>query len=165
MKKLFTVLLFSLSCSVSAQTRFCDVPVLKVYDGDTITVDVDGQKVRVRVSEIDAPELAQPYGKESRDYLARILDGKKVCLDKHGVDVYQRWLADVYVGTFSISRLMVASGSAWVYSEYSHDALLRSAQQRAKVQKVGLWADPNPMPPWEYRKNKRYKLSVVVKGM
>lgn len=165
MKTSLLAVLLLLPFSAFAQTRFCDVPVLKVYDGDTITVDVDGEKVRVRVSEIDAPELEQSYGKESMDYLARILEGKKVCLDKHGVDVYRRWLADVYVGTFSISRLMVASGSAWVYSEYSHDALLLAAQQRAKSQKVGLWADPNPIPPWEYRKNKRYKLSVVVKGM
>lgn len=149
---LLLILLFPTSLVLS-QERFCDVRVMRVYDGDTITVDVNGDVVRVRLTSIDAPELDQPNGKESRDFLYHVLIGKRVCIYKDGIDIYRRWLADVYADQLFVNSLMVESGWAWVYWEFCRDTSFKEKERIARSKKLGLWVEDNPVPPWVWRKS------------
>jgi micrococcal nuclease len=132
------------------------VTIVKVSDGDTCTAS-DGTKIRL--VEIDAPETKQKHGKESRDVLAALVLNEKVTLDAKKKDKYGRTLGTIYIGTrpdgtpiLNINEAMVLSGNAWAYM-ISKDSYFREFENIARKDKRGLWADPNPTPPWEFRKN------------
>ncbi|NBT14603.1 MAG: nuclease [Planctomycetia bacterium] len=126
--------------------------VVGVHDGDTITcLDENNQQQKVRLSEIDAPELGQDFGKVSREALASMVFGKTVEVVDDGKDRYGRWLGHVLVNGADVNREMVATGNAWHYAAYSRDASLGQFQAQARGQQIGLWAQPNPVPPWDYR--------------
>jgi endonuclease YncB( thermonuclease family) len=128
--------------------------VVGVYDGDTLTcLDENNQQQKVRLAEIDAPESGQDYGKVSREALAGMVFGRTVDVVDQGRDRYGRWVAHISVGGLDVNRQMIASGNAWHYTTYSNDASLAAAQQQAQAQRLGLWAQQDPVPPWEYRKN------------
>jgi micrococcal nuclease len=132
------------------------VTIVKVSDGDTCTAS-DGTKIRL--VEIDAPETKQKHGKESRDVLAALVLNEKVTLDAKKKDKYGRTLGTIYIGTrpdgtpiLNINEAMVLSGNAWAYM-IPKDSYFREFENIARKDKRGLWADPNPTPPWEFRKN------------
>lgn len=137
---------------VTAQELNCDVVVLTVVDGDTFKAKVSGKTERVRIAEIDAPELKQPFGQEAKVALTALLYSGKVCLSVRGIDFYNRILADVSVGSISVGRFLVSSGWAWVYTNYSSDVRLLLDEKQAKVLKRGLWQEPSPIKPWIWRK-------------
>jgi micrococcal nuclease len=128
--------------------------VVGVHDGDTVTcLDDANQQQKVRLAEIDAPELGQDFGKVARDALAEQVFGKTVEVVDEGKDRYGRWIGNVIIDGKSVNRQMVATGNAWHYAAYSQDTSLAALQQQAQSQKLGLWSRPNPTPPWDYRKN------------
>ena len=126
--------------------------VIRVLDGDTIEVLQDKKPVRVRLSNIDAPEKKQAYGSWSTNKLKSLIAGQPVTVMYTKTDRYGRVLGRVYTanGTES-NRLMAQSGAAWVYEIYNTDASLPPLQREAQEQKRGLWADNKPLPPWEWR--------------
>lgn len=127
--------------------------VVGVHDGDTITcLDENNVQQKVRLAEIDAPEIGQDYGKVSREALADLVFGKTVQVVDQGKDRYGRWIGRVSVGGKDVNRQMVASGNAWHYSAYSQDAALAGLQAQAQAQRLGLWAQADPVAPWDYRK-------------
>jgi endonuclease YncB( thermonuclease family) len=128
--------------------------VVGVHDGDTITcLDENNQQQKIRMAEMDAPELGQDFGKVSRDAMASMVFGKTVEVVDDGKDRYGRWIGHIYVNGTDVNRQMIATGNAWHYAAYSKDKSLAALQTEAKAQKLGLWVQPNPTPPWEYRKN------------
>lgn len=128
--------------------------VVGVNDGDTLTcLDESNQQQKVRLAEIDAPELSQDFGKVSREALASMVFGKTVEVVDEGKDRYGRWIGHLTVNGVDVNRQMVATGNAWHYAAYSHDDSLAALQSQAQAQRVGLWAQPSPQPPWEYRAN------------
>ena len=130
--------------------------VVGVHDGDTLTcLDENNQQQKVRMAEIDAPEIGQDFGKVSRDAMAGMVFGKTVEVVDEGKDRYGRWIGHVYVNGMDVNRQMVATGNAWHYAAYSKDQSLADLQAQAQAQKLGLWAQPNPTPPWEFRKAKQ----------
>lgn len=130
--------------------------VVGVHDGDTITcLDENNQQQKVRLSEIDAPELGQDFGKVSREALASMVFGKTVEVVDDGKDRYGRWLGHVLVNGADVNREMVATGNAWHYAAYSRDTSLGQLQSQARGQQIGLWAQPNPVPPWDYRASEK----------
>ncbi len=130
--------------------------VVGVHDGDTITcLDENNQQQKVRMAEIDAPEIGQDFGKVSRDAMAGMVFGKTVEVVDDGKDRYGRWIGHVYVNGTDVNRQMVATGNAWHYAAYSKDQSLADLQAQAQAQKLGLWSQPNPMPPWEFRRTKK----------
>ncbi|EMN5850634.1 thermonuclease family protein [Enterobacter hormaechei] len=126
--------------------------VVRVLDGDTIEV-LQGQKpVRVRLSNIDAPEKKQPFGRWSSDQLKRLVAGQSVTVVFTHTDRYERVLGRVFTsGGKEANREQVLSGAAWVYDHYNTDMELPGLQLEAQKQKRGLWADNNPEPPWVWR--------------
>lgn len=127
--------------------------VVGVHDGDSITVlAADNVQLKVRLDGIDAPELKQPFSQQSKQALSGLVFGKSVNLRVTGKDRYKRTLAVVMAGGLNVNREMVIQGLAWRYDKYSKDAALLAAQNEAKGQRRGLWADSSPVPPWEWRR-------------
>lgn len=128
-----------------------DGRVVAVHDGDTLTVLLRGERVSVRLDEIDAPELGQAHGRESRNALARLCYGRRAAVREQGRDKYGRVLARVECDGIDANAEQVRRGYAWFYRQYGHDPLLRDLETAARGRRVGLWAGAAPVPPWEFR--------------
>lgn len=126
--------------------------VVGISDGDTLTVLTERQQVKVRLAEIDAPERGQPFGNRSKQSLSGLCFDKTAKLDDKGKDRYGRTLARVYCDGIDANAEQVRRGMAWVYDRYVTDRGLYLIQDEAKAAKRGLWADTEPMPPWEWRR-------------
>ena len=124
--------------------------VVSIHDGDTITVLQDKRQIKVRLYGIDAPELEQSYGKKSKRFLADLIAGEAVEVEENGKDRYKRTIGSIYLNGVDINAQMVENGYAWAYRKFSK----RYAPQesKAKKQRLGLWQDKEPTPPWEWRR-------------
>ena len=131
-----------------------NVRVVKVYDGDTITVLYNNKKVKVRLYGIDAPELKQSYGKQARDYLSNIVLNKDITLKIYNKDVYGRQVAEVIYNNVNINQLLVKTGNVYVYTKYNNELnVYVPLEQYAKQNKLGVWNPRlNMISPEEYRK-------------
>ena len=129
--------------------------VVSIADGDTLTVLVERQQVKVRLVEIDAPEKAQAFGNKSKQALADMVFGKDVQVEEHGKDKYKRTLGRVVVNGIDANAEMVRQGYAWVYRKYSKNLDLLRLEAEAREAKRGLWFDAEPVPPWEWRHSNR----------
>lgn len=139
------------SAAIFADTRFQGKAV-RVLDGDTIEVLADGNRnVRIRLANIDAPEKKQPFGQKSKEHLIDLVAGKNVEIVDLGGDQYGRRIGRVLVDGQEANVEQVRSGLAWVYSRYNHDGQLPTLENTARSQRIGLWVDPNPQAPWEFR--------------
>lgn len=125
--------------------------VVGITDGDTVHVLVDERDLKVRLDQIDAPEKKQPFGDRSRQSLAELCFQKDVRLVTHGRDRYGRTIATVFVGSVDVNAEQVRRGMAWAYLKYLRDPALLADQAEAKAANRGLWADAEPVPPWEWR--------------
>ncbi|EBP3183536.1 micrococcal nuclease [Salmonella enterica] len=129
--------------------------VIRVLDGDTIEVLQEQQPVRVRLLNIDAPEKKQPFGRWSTNQLKAMLEGQSVTVSYTQTDRYGRVLGRVVTANGTeANRQQVLKGAAWVYDRYNTDNSLPALQREAQTQKRGLWADNQPVPPWEWRHKK-----------
>ncbi len=127
--------------------------VVAVHDGDTLTIAAEGRKLRVRLEGIDAPELAQRYGKSSRSALARLCRGKQAIVDDRGKDEDGVLLASVTCAGVDAGAEQVKQGLAWVYRTYLPlGSPLYELETNARLMQRGLWRDKDPTPPWEWRK-------------
>jgi endonuclease YncB( thermonuclease family) len=131
--------------------------VVKVTDGDTITIlDANQTQHKIRLHGIDTPEYRQPYSRAATKALSDLVAGEGVAVDVKDTDRYGRTVGVVYKGNVNVNLEMVKSGYAWWYKKYApFDDDLREAEERARTDKLGLWADPDPVPPWEWRQGAR----------
>ncbi len=131
--------------------------VVSIAVGDTLTV-LDAEKVqhKIRLHGIDAPEKGQAFGTASRRALGDKVHCERVRVVWRENDRYGRILGEVYLGKRHINREMVADGLAWWYRKYApKDRELEEAEVEARDERRGLWRDKEPVPPWEWRKQKR----------
>ncbi len=132
--------------------------VVSVADGDTITVlDSENVQHKIRLQGIDAPEKKQAFGTKSKEALSGKIADQEVVVTWKEKDRYGRILGEVMVGRRHINLEMVQDGMAWHYVQYSKSKELTAAETSARAAKRGLWADTEPMPPWEFRKLQREK--------
>ncbi|WP_337287213.1 thermonuclease family protein [Candidatus Methylomirabilis sp.] len=132
--------------------------VVGVSDGDTITVLMGGHKqIKVRLAEIDAPEKSQAFGQRSKQSLSDMIFGKSVRVEQRDVDRYGRVVGRVFIGGTDVNAEQVRQGMAWVYRQYLRDTTLLTVEKEAREARRGLWSDPHPVPPWEYRHGDRGK--------
>ncbi len=129
--------------------------VVGVHDGDTITVLRDKKQYKIRLDGIDAPELSQAYGQVAKRFASDFAFGKIARVEVHGVDRYGRYLGEVFVDGKSLNKAILAGGLAWHYKQYSKDPVLAALESEAHLKKIGLWKDPAPIPPWDFRKRKK----------
>jgi endonuclease YncB( thermonuclease family) len=175
-KSISIALLVCLCCSPSQAD--IEGRVVAVTDGDTIKV-LDSAKTqhKVRLTGIDAPEKSQPFGNKSKEYLAALVAGKDVFIESDKNDRYGRVLGKVWVQpidcsscgkTLDANHAQLVAGMAWWYRYYAKQqspkdrALYELAEDKAKPMKLGLWVGVNPVPPWDYRRGKKDKASVIA---
>jgi micrococcal nuclease len=137
--------------------------VVAVTDGDTIRVLHDGTVTKVRLANIDAPEHNQAFGTKAKQFTSTYVFGKTVEVDEQGVDRYGRTIGEVIPpdNLLDLNHALVANGLAWIYGKYCHDASFYPLESNARSKHLGLWADPAPIPPWEFRHQE--KLSRIGK--
>ena len=133
----------------------------RVLDGDTIEVleQPTIALVKVRLAQIDAPEKTQDYGVVAKVNLADMVLNKEVMVEYDKKDRYGRVIGQVYVvqgvQLIDANFAQVEAGLAWVYRDYPHTQLYLEEEQDARHDKKGLWKDPFPFPPWEFRKARK----------
>jgi micrococcal nuclease len=160
--KLNYIAIFTLLFSCSSFANNLVGKVTRVIDGDTIEVKTLPEKIlvyeipiRVRLINIDAPEKKQPFGRWSTNQLKALLAGQSVTVSYTQTDRYGRVLGRVITANGTeANRQQVLKGAAWVYDRYNTDNSLPALQREAQTQKRGLWADNQPVPPWEWRHKK-----------
>ncbi len=130
--------------------------VVKVSDGDTITVlDADRKQHKVRLDKIDAPEKKQAFGDKSREHLAGFIAGKEVTVEWKKKDRYGRILGTVKHNGLDINLQMVKDGYAWHYKHFDNTPEYAAAENIAREQRIGLWTDSSPTPPFDFRKRRK----------
>lgn len=124
--------------------------VIKISDGDTITVLSGKEQTKVRLYGIDAPEKKQDYGQRSKQFLASLIAGQVVEVEPKGKDRYKRTLGIIHHKGQDINAQMVLNGYAWAYVKYSR--IYANQERLARENKRRLWQSSNPTPPWMWRK-------------
>ena len=151
----FIVLFVLIIANVSFAEQF-NGKVSKVIDGDTIWVRSDSTTVKVRLSYIDAPELKQMFGMQSKKYLTSLVLDKNVEIHSYRRDRYKRVIGEVYIHNNNesvfINAKLLKSGHAWVYKRYRNNPYLMNLENFARMRKNGIWNLENPIEPWKYRK-------------
>lgn len=147
-----TLISVSTACG-SASDEVLSCTVRSVHDGDSLRVQCPGhQNARLRLDQIDAPEVEQAYGKKAGEYLKKLCPiGSEVLVRLQGKDQYGRLLGDAECGGKSVNHEMIAAGAAWAYKRYVRDANLRRLEEEARQARRGLWAHSDPQPPWQWR--------------
>lgn len=126
--------------------------VVRIADGDTLTLRVEGADLIVHLDGIDAPELGQPYGKSARRSLAELCRGKDASVLERGKDDAGRVLASVKCGEVDVNAEQVRRGLAWVHLRYLPlGSPLYEFEATARLRGVGLWRGNEPVAPWEWR--------------
>ena len=146
--------LLALCLAVGFLNTYTLLENIRVVDGDTIRAEAKGKEIKIRLVEIDAPEMNQPFGAQSKNFLNRLLYKKDITLISQGEDRYGRTLGEIYANGESANILMIKSGYAWVYDRYVKDSSLYRYQDQAKAKNLGLWQAKNPIAPWVWRKQK-----------
>jgi endonuclease YncB( thermonuclease family) len=136
--------------------------VVAITDGDTIKVlDRDKVQHKVRLTGIDAPEKSQPCGKASQKHLASLIAGQTVFVESNKQDRYGRVLGKVLHDEVDVTLEQVKAGYAWWFrynakTQPEADRVsYEAAEDLAKADQLGLWADPNPINPYNWRKGRR----------
>jgi endonuclease YncB( thermonuclease family) len=132
--------------------------VIDISDGDTITV-LDSAKTqhKIRLAGIDAPESKQAFGQASKKHLSDMVFNCDVTLYCGKTDKYRREVCVVMVDGQDTNLAQVKAGMAWWYRAYAkeqipeHRAQYQAAEMDAQRQRIGLWRDAEPVPPWEWR--------------
>lgn len=129
--------------------------VTVVSDGDTVHLDRGDKAFKARLAEVDAPEKAMPWGPEAGARLAELALGRTVAVKVREVDQYGRLVVWMSVDGEPLHRRLLAEGHVWWYRYYSKDPSLGELEAQAKAARRGLWADPAPEAPWEWRRRNR----------
>ena len=131
-----------------------NVKILNVIDGDTVSAESEGIRIKIRLSEIDAPEMGQPFGTNSKKCLSELIrENSGLKFKSDGLDGYGRSLGWLMADQINLNYEMVKRGCAWVYDRYVVDKTIYSFQNGARLKNLGLWKSQSPMPPWVWRRN------------
>ncbi len=138
---------------LSARAETLTGKVVSVADGDTITILVDREQVKVRLAEIDTPERGQPWGKRAKQALIEKIAGHVVQVETKFNDRYGRRVGHVVYSGRDVNRELVREGHAWVYRQWLRDETLLDDEAYARAARAGLWglSESERVPPWEWR--------------
>ena len=162
MSRIATTLALLLLLSAGVTTTLADTltgTVVKIVDGDTLhLLTADTTRHKIRLAGIDAPERGQAFGTKSKDRLATLVAGEMVEVDWQKRDRYKRIIGKITRAGEDVNLEMVRAGLAWWYRKYAHEQspedqhAYETAEDEARRSWAGLWRDPNPIPPWAYRR-------------
>jgi micrococcal nuclease len=125
---------------------------VSIEDGDSFGVLRNGREIRIRLLGVDCPEGGQDFGQRAKAFTSDLIFNRIVELDVRDIDQYGRLVALVTIEGQDLGLALVKAGLGWHYTQYSKDPALATAERDARVEKRGLWAQPNPVAPWTYRK-------------
>ncbi len=141
------------------ENDFCDycVKVVSITDGDTFRgLTKDNEEIKFRIYGIDAPEKHQAFGTKSTQYFADLIFGKTVGIKLDKIDFFGRPVVWVYTPDGKdVSAEMLKAGMAWHFKKYDKSKEYASLENNARLKRAGLWADKDPIAPWEFRKKKK----------
>ncbi|HPI00307.1 MAG TPA: thermonuclease family protein [Chitinophagaceae bacterium] len=161
MKKLFVLLFTILPLLVIAQLKG---KVVGITDGDTFKLlTADNKQIKVRLYGIDCPEKKQDFGQVAKQFLSDQIFGKQVEVENKNIDRYGRTIGMVFTDNhINVNEALLKVGLAWHYSDYdkNHPAW-GSLEKQAREKKIGLWSQPNPIAPWNYRRQKRKSKFII----
>ena len=136
--------------------------VVGIADGDTLTLlDATNTQHKIRLSGIDSPEKGQPFGQACKKSLSDLAYDRVAAVESNKLDRYGRVIGKVLVNSQDVNLEQVRRGCGWHYKKYQNEQILddrlsyNAAEESARVSRVGLWADNEPMPPWDWRKARR----------
>lgn len=136
--------------------------VVGIADGDTLTLlDANNNQHKIRLSGIDSPEKGQPFGQACKKSLSDLAYDRAVAIESSKLDRYGRVIGKVLVNGQDVNLEQVRRGCGWHYKKYQNEQILddrlsyNNAEESARASRVGLWADNEPMPPWDWRKARR----------
>lgn len=143
-----------IGCHLAAAQDVLIGRVVGIADGDTFTLLTrDSTQVKVRVAHIDCPERKQPYSEKAKQFTSDAIFNKMVEVKVLGKDRYRRIIGEVFYGDcLNLGAELLRQGYAWHFKKYSKDGKLQQLEDMARSQKLGLWKDPKPIAPWEWRK-------------
>ncbi|MDR1883735.1 MAG: thermonuclease family protein [Prevotella sp.] len=142
---------------LSTQETLIKGKVIKVTDGDTITIlTEDNKQVKIRFDGIDCPERNQDFGTKATNFTKDLCAGKNVTVKVKGTDYYRRTLGVVYVGSVNINESLLKQGLAWVY-KYNKSKHYIKLEQEARMKKINIWSMKKQIAPWEWRKTRKTK--------
>jgi micrococcal nuclease len=153
--KLKLLLLFFLCAQVYAQSF--TGKVIGVKDGDTVVViDTANNQTTLRLAEVDCPEKKQAFGTKAKQFTSDAVYLKEVKYIVTDTDRYGRSIAKIYYDDNKyLSAEIIKNGFGWQYKQYSTSKLLANLEQEARQNKRGLWVEPNPIYPSDFRKSKK----------
>lgn len=182
--KLFLIPLM-LSCNLTfAKNKISSftAKVVGIYDGDTIKVISEVNcnntykknkkfkcknekkitQYKIRLFGIDAPEMGQAFGKQSKKMLSDLIFNKTILIEPTGIDIYKRLIANIYLNNVWINSKMIELGRAWAYRQYLNDDFLVNIEKAARAKKIGIWSldKQEQIPPWSWRKNNKNFLKI-----
>jgi endonuclease YncB( thermonuclease family) len=133
--------------------------VVRVVDWDTVVLLIAGHdQERIRLAGIDCPERKQVFGTRAKEALARLAAAKQVTVEWDKRDRYGRIVGKVIADGRDVNLVLVREGMCWWYRKYAHEqsgvdqSLYEDAEAKAREKRLGLWLDPRPVPPWEWRR-------------
>ena len=159
----FLLLLPSLSSAITGK-------VVGIADGDTITILSGKSQHKIRLYGIDTPEKGQAFGNAAKKHTSNLVAGKTVDVEAYDTDRYGRTVGVVSVNGLNVNQSLIGSGLAWQYQKYCKASFCGEwlrLEQKAKATGVGLWADNDPVPPWDWRRgvrNSEYKMQTGSTG-
>ena len=133
-----------------AQAWQCEGPVQRVHDGDTVSLRCERGLLKIRVANIDAPELHQAHGEAAKRALEQLTHARPIRIDALAVDRYERVVARLSDGGRDLGLALVEQGHAWCGQRPA--ANCRELQAAAQQARRGLWREAQPLPPWQWRR-------------
>ncbi|MFW5431539.1 MAG: thermonuclease family protein [Methylophilaceae bacterium] len=149
------VIIFLLALSALLVLSFkahATVNISYFYDGDTVKIIDGAEEYKLRITNIDAPERNQNYGKKSRRALMQLCQDTEIKVNITGTDKYRRKLGSLYCDGQDVAGFMLKHGHAWFNDRYSTDLVLALKERTARKSKLGLWRDEKPIAPWVWRR-------------
>jgi endonuclease YncB( thermonuclease family) len=154
------LLLLILIFTLPAHTYGWSGKVIEVIGGDHITVLRDQTPVKIYLYGIVCPEMEQPFGTKAKQFTADMVLGKTVTVERMGRDRDGQTVAIVAIERQLLNEELVRAGYAWVWFQHCHEMICHIWHDllvKAKIDRRGLWAEPKPIPPWQFRRAKRRK--------
>lgn len=158
---IFLLFLLSAASCVAQVTPFT-AKAVDILEGDAFTVlDSKKKEHKIRLAGIDAPESGQAFGDKAREHLSELILDQQLMIFSTRTDRYGRLVSQVFLYGKEISLAMIRAGFAWHLKEAEKEqpekerAVFAAAETDARKAKLGLWADPDPIPPWVFRSERQ----------
>jgi endonuclease YncB( thermonuclease family) len=152
-------LILHIFVSAASANDLITARVVGIADGDNIIVlTASNKRIIIKLGGIDCPEIGQAFAQEALQFTSDHCLGKTVSYRIYGIDIYNRIIATVYLDdSRELNLEILKAGLAWHYKRYSNRQDYADAQYYARAERLGLWVDKEPTPPWEWRRERRVR--------